>query len=176
MCKKKGGGGGQTQNIDVWCIQMLHAPKNETVCENIKQKNRESEYRIEKFTQEKKKRSTKMMCGSCEWGIPPNEVARRLGDDVTLRVHGAQSISHCGRTWVLGFGRKKPCPWRSYGGSIGRVDRMGDQEAEGAICSIVWLEEECIETYNGLPCKVYNSVPVVLYLKPFRTTECTDCD
>ena len=30
----------------------------------------------------------------------------------------------------------------------------------------------CIKTYTGVPCKVYNSVPVVLYLKPFRTTGC----
>jgi hypothetical protein len=47
------------------------------------------------------------------------------------------------------------------GGSIGRVERMGVQEA---------VEDECIETYNGLQYKVYNSVPVVKYLKPFRTT------
>ena len=33
-------------------------------------------------------------------------------------------------------------------------------------------KKEC----NGLPYKVYNSVPVVLYLKPFRTTGCTDRD
>ena len=35
-------------------------------------------------------------------------------------------------------------------------------------------KKECIKTYNGVPYKVYNSVPVVLYLKPFRTTGCTD--
>jgi len=48
-----------------------------------------------------------------------------------------------------------------------RVDRMGDQEAEAVI---VCLEEECIETCNGLLYKVCHSVPVVLYLKPFLTT------
>ena len=32
---EKGWGGGQTQNIDVLCIQRLFAPKNEDVCENI---------------------------------------------------------------------------------------------------------------------------------------------
>jgi hypothetical protein len=31
-----------------------------------------------------------------------------------------------------------------------------------------------LKTCNELPYKVYNSVPVVLYLKPFRTTGCTD--
>jgi hypothetical protein len=50
---------------------------------------------------------------------------------------------------------------------------MVDQEAEAAI---VWLEEECIETYNGLPYKVYNSVQVVLHLKPFLATGSTDRD
>jgi hypothetical protein len=32
------------------------------------------------------------------------------------------------------------------------------------------------KTYAGVQCKVYNSVPVVLYLKLFRTTGCTDHD
>jgi hypothetical protein len=45
---------------------------------------------------------------------------------------------------------------------------MGDHQERGAI---VGLEE-----YTGVPYKVYNSVPVVLYLKPFRTTGCTDRD
>jgi hypothetical protein len=31
-----------------------------------------------------------------------------------------------------------------------------------------------LKTCNGVPCKVYNSVPVVLYLKPLCTTGCTD--
>ena len=50
MHYQKGGGGGQTQNIDVWCIQMLYAPKNEDVCENIEHKNHE--YRQEIYAGE----------------------------------------------------------------------------------------------------------------------------
>jgi hypothetical protein len=50
---------------------------------------------------------------------------------------------------------------------------MGGQERGAAI---VGLKERCTENVNGLPYKVYNSVPVVLYLKPFRTTGCTDRD
>jgi hypothetical protein len=33
-----------------------------------------------------------------------------------------------------------------------------------------------LKTCSELPYKVYNSVSVVLYLKPFRTTGCTDRD
>jgi hypothetical protein len=50
---------------------------------------------------------------------------------------------------------------------------MGGQERGAAI---VGLKEGCTENVNGLPYKVYNSVPVVLYLEPFRTTGCTDRD
>jgi hypothetical protein len=51
---------------------------------------------------------------------------------------------------------------------------MGGQERGSAV---VGLEEErYIKAYTGVPYKVYNSVPVVLYLKPFRTTGCTDRD
>jgi hypothetical protein len=40
-----------------------------------------------------------------------------------------------------------------------------------------WLEEGVyLKRVNGVPYKVYNSVPVVLHLKPFRTTGCTDRD
>jgi hypothetical protein len=43
--------------------------------------------------------------------------------------------------------------------------------------AMVELEKRgVLKTCNGLPYKVYNSVPVVLYLKPFRTTGCTDRD
>jgi hypothetical protein len=43
--------------------------------------------------------------------------------------------------------------------------------------AIVGLEgKKSIKAYTGVPYKVYNSVPVVLYLKPFRTTGCTDRD
>jgi hypothetical protein len=38
---------------------------------------------------------------------------------------------------------------------------MGDEEAEDAI---VLLKENVLKTCNELPYKVYNSVPVVLYL------------
>jgi hypothetical protein len=41
---------------------------------------------------------------------------------------------------------------------------------------LLGLKERSTENVNGLPYKVYNSVPVVLYLKPFRTTGCTDRD
>jgi hypothetical protein len=43
---------------------------------------------------------------------------------------------------------------------------------------MVWVERRDVLklSYNGAPYKVYNSVPVVLYLKPFRTTGCTDRD
>jgi len=34
-------------------------------------------------------------------------------------------------------------------------------------------KERSIKTHTRVPYKVYNSVPVVLYLKPFRTTGCT---
>jgi hypothetical protein len=37
-------------------------------------------------------------------------------------------------------------------------------------------KKKSIKAYTGVPYKVYNSVPVVLYLKPFRTTGCTDRD
>jgi hypothetical protein len=50
-----------------------------------------------------------------------------------------------------------------------------DGQERGA--AIVGLKERCTENVNGLPYKVYNSAPVVvLYLKPFRTTGCTDRD
>ena len=39
--------------------------------------------------------------------------------------------------------------------------------------SALGLEGECIKTHTRVPYKVYNSVPVVLYLKPFRMTWCT---
>jgi hypothetical protein len=57
--------------------------------------------------------------------------------------------------------------------SIGHVERMGDHQKRGAI---VWLEEGdilYIGIYRGAPYKVYNSVTVILYLKPFRTTGLT---
>jgi hypothetical protein len=38
-----GGAGIKKQSIDVGCIQMLYAPKNEDVCENIE--NKKHEYR-----------------------------------------------------------------------------------------------------------------------------------
>jgi hypothetical protein len=42
---------------------------------------------------------------------------------------------------------------------------------------MVWLEErDILKHVTGVPYKVYNSVPVVLYLKQFRTTGCTDRD
>jgi hypothetical protein len=51
---------------------------------------------------------------------------------------------------------------------------MGDHQKRGAI---VGLEEgEILIHVTGAPYKVYNSVPVVLYLKPFRATGCTDRD
>jgi hypothetical protein len=51
---------------------------------------------------------------------------------------------------------------------------MGDHQKRGAI---VGLEKGSIlKTCNGVPYKVYSSVPVVLYLKPFRTTGSTDRD
>jgi hypothetical protein len=37
-------------------------------------------------------------------------------------------------------------------------------------------KKKCIKAFTGVPHKVYNSVPEVLYLKPFRTTGCTDRD
>ena len=37
---------------------------------------------------------------------------------------------------------------------------------------IVW-KRRSIKTHTGVPYKVYNSVPVDLYLKQFRTTWCT---
>jgi hypothetical protein len=44
----------------------------------------------------------------------------------------------------------------------------------GGQATFIWLEEEVYLISNtGVPYKVYNSVPVVLYLKPFRTTGCT---
>jgi hypothetical protein len=51
---------------------------------------------------------------------------------------------------------------------------MGGQERGVAIVGL--KERDTLKTCNGLPYKVYNSVPVVLYLKPFRTTGCTDRD
>jgi hypothetical protein len=35
---------------------------------------------------------------------------------------------------------------------------------------------DVLKTCNELPYKVYNSVPVVLYLKPFCATWCTNSD
>ena len=35
-------------------------------------------------------------------------------------------------------------------------------------------KRDVLKRVNGVPYKVYNSVPVVLYLKPFRTTGCTN--
>ena len=40
-------------------------------------------------------------------------------------------------------------------------------------CSFGWKRNVLI-THTGVPYKVYNSVPLVLYLKPFRTTGCTN--
>jgi hypothetical protein len=49
--------------------------------------------------------------------------------------------------------------------------------AQRAKAAIVGLKKRnVLKTCNELPYKVYNSVPVVLYLKPFRTTGCTDRD
>ena len=62
---------------------------------------------------------------------------------------------------------------RRMRGSMDVVDAERLPENEVAI---VRLGKRYIETWNGLPCNVYNSVPVVLYLKPFRTTGCTDRD
>ena len=45
----------------------------------------------------------------------------------------------------------------------------------GGQATFIWLEEEVYLISNtGVPYKVYNSVPLVLYLKPFRTTGCTN--
>jgi hypothetical protein len=51
---------------------------------------------------------------------------------------------------------------------------MGDHQERGAIVGL--KEEDILKHVTGAPYKVYNSVPVVLYLKPFRTTGCTDRD
>ena len=58
----------------------------------------------------------------------------------------------------------------------GSMDVVDAERLQGNEVAIVGLGKRYIETWNGLPCNVYNSVPVVLYLKPFRTTGCTDRD
>jgi len=42
----------------------------------------------------------------------------------------------------------------------------------GQVTFIGW-KRSVFKTSTGVPYNVYNSVPVVLYLKPFRTTGCT---
>ena len=59
-----------------------------------------------------------------------------------------------------------PCGWSALGhGARGRG-------FVGQATFIGWKRNVLI-TNTGVPYKVYNSVPVVLYLKPFRTTGCT---
>ena len=55
----------------------------------------------------------------------------------------------------------------------GSMDVVDAERLQGNEVAIVGLGKRYIETCNGLPCNVYNSVPVVLY---FRTTGCTDRD
>jgi hypothetical protein len=45
---------------------------------------------------------------------------------------------------------------------------MDDHQERGAIVGL--KGGEYVKAYTGVPYKVYNSVPVVLYLKQFRTT------
>ena len=54
-----------------------------------------------------------------------------------------------------------------------RLVAMHEDVGLGGQATFIWLEEECIESNTRVPYKVYNSVPLVLYLKPFRTTGCT---
>ena len=46
----------------------------------------------------------------------------------------------------------------------------------GGQATFIGWKRNVLVTHTGVPYKVYNSVPVVLYLKPFRTTGCTDRD
>jgi hypothetical protein len=43
----------------------------------------------------------------------------------------------------------------------------------GGQATFIGWKLNVLRTHTRLPYKVYNSVPVVLYLKPFRTTGCT---
>ena len=58
----------------------------------------------------------------------------------------------------------------------GSMDVVDAERLQRSRVAMGWKKKRCIETCSGLPYKVYNSVPVVLYLKPFRTTGCTDRD
>jgi hypothetical protein len=58
----------------------------------------------------------------------------------------------------------------------GSMDVVDAYRLQRSGVAVIGLKERCTENVNGLPYKVYNSVPVVLYLKPFRTTGCTDRD
>jgi hypothetical protein len=59
---------------------------------------------------------------------------------------------------------------------VGRWTWLMPSSFKGAGSPWLGWKKECIKTCNGVPYKVYNSVPVVLYLKPFRTTGCTNRD
>ena len=43
----------------------------------------------------------------------------------------------------------------------------------GGQATFIGWKRSVFKTHARVPYKVYNSVPVVLYLKPFRTTGCT---
>ena len=59
-----------------------------------------------------------------------------------------------------------PYGWLSLGrGARGR--------GFGGQATFIGWKRSVFKTSTGVPYKVYNSVPVVLYLKQFRTTGCT---
>jgi hypothetical protein len=71
--------------------------------------------------------------------------------------------------WVDGRGGR-----RRMRGSMDVVDAERLQRSGVAM---VWVGKKgVLKTCNELPYKVYNSVPVVLCLKKFRATGCTDRD
>jgi hypothetical protein len=59
------------------------------------------------------------------------------------------------------------------GACVGRWTWLMQSGFKGAGSPWSGWKKECSKAYTGVPYKVYNSVPVVLYLKPFRTTGCT---
>jgi hypothetical protein len=82
------------------------------------------------------------------------------GEDSILSIQRSQNAG--------GVARKKA--------EASRLEREQMAHSSSNVDAIVGLKEGNILKHTGVPYKVYKSVPVVLYFKPFRTTWCTDRD
>ena len=109
-----------------------------------------------------------------------------LGDDVVLRMNAARSPRAAGGASDVGEPARRMCakPGRTGCGrrknskraaKVTETGRPRDsfRGARRGYQHWDWKRNVLI-TNTRVPYKVYNSVPLVLYLKPFRTTGCTN--